>query len=58
MSRRLMDSRLSSGAVAHLASALSRGITTELDLSQSQLGDKKFKVLCAGLRDCKLTTLK
>uniref|UniRef100_A0A674PBX8 Si:ch73-233m11.2 n=1 Tax=Takifugu rubripes TaxID=31033 RepID=A0A674PBX8_TAKRU len=54
----LMDSRLSSGAVAHLASALSRGITTELDLSQSQLGDEKFKVLCAGLRDCKLTTLK
>lgn len=58
MPRRLMDSRLSAGAVAHVALALSRGIATELDLSQSHLGDEKFKILCAGLRDCKLATLK
>ncbi|XP_049436417.1 LOW QUALITY PROTEIN: NACHT, LRR and PYD domains-containing protein 3 [Epinephelus fuscoguttatus] len=42
----------------HLASALSRGLTKELDLSNSRLGDEKFKILCAGLRDCKLHTLK
>uniref|UniRef100_A0A4W6E8I0 Si:ch73-233m11.2 n=1 Tax=Lates calcarifer TaxID=8187 RepID=A0A4W6E8I0_LATCA len=47
-------SSLSTGAVSHLASALSRGITKELDLSYARLGDEKFKILCAGLRDCKL----
>ncbi|XP_034732256.1 NACHT, LRR and PYD domains-containing protein 3 isoform X3 [Etheostoma cragini] len=54
----LSGSSLSPGAVSHLASALSRGFSKELDLSQTHLGDKKFKVLCSGLRDCKLHTLK
>ncbi|XP_074500124.1 NACHT, LRR and PYD domains-containing protein 12 [Sebastes fasciatus] len=53
----LLDCTLSTGAVRHLASALSRGLTKKLDLSQSRLGDEKFKILCAGLRDCKLHTL-
>ncbi|XP_059188955.1 NACHT, LRR and PYD domains-containing protein 12 [Centropristis striata] len=53
----LSSSTLSTGAVRHLASALSRGITKELDLSNSRLGDEKFKILCAGLKDCKLRTL-
>ncbi|XP_045911911.1 NACHT, LRR and PYD domains-containing protein 12 isoform X1 [Micropterus dolomieu] len=54
----LLDSYLSTGAVNHLASALSRGPTKELDLSHTGLGDEKFKILCAGLRDCKLHILK
>ncbi|XP_049920772.1 NACHT, LRR and PYD domains-containing protein 12 isoform X3 [Epinephelus moara] len=54
----LSGSSVSTGAVHHLASALSRGLTKELDLSNSRLGDEKFKILCAGLRDCKLHTLK
>ncbi|XP_031172287.1 NACHT, LRR and PYD domains-containing protein 3 isoform X2 [Sander lucioperca] len=54
----LSGSSLSPGAVSHLASALSRGFSKELDLSQTYLGDEKFKVLCSGLRDCKLHTLK
>ncbi|XP_029292147.1 ribonuclease inhibitor isoform X2 [Cottoperca gobio] len=53
----LSDSSLSTGAVPHLASALSRGLTKELNLSHTRLGDEKFKILCAGLRDCKLHTL-
>ncbi|CAK6957384.1 NACHT%2C LRR and PYD domains-containing protein 14 [Scomber scombrus] len=54
----LSNSYLNTGAVPHLASALSRGNTTELDLSHTHLGDEKFKILCTGLRDCKLHTLK
>uniref|UniRef100_A0A3Q3XET1 NACHT domain-containing protein n=1 Tax=Mola mola TaxID=94237 RepID=A0A3Q3XET1_MOLML len=54
----LLHSSLSTGAVTYLASALSRGITKELDLTQSCLGDDKFKILCVGLRDCKLQHLK
>ncbi|KAM9351227.1 NACHT, LRR and PYD domains-containing protein 3-like [Symphorus nematophorus] len=54
----LSESSLSPGAVPHLASALSRGITKELDLSHTRLGDEKFKNLSAGLRDCKLQKLK
>eukprot|EP00064_Thunnus_orientalis_P015657 superscaffoldBa00002945_g15712 len=54
----LSSSFLRTGAVTHLASALSRGITTDLDLSHTRLGDEKFKILCTGLRDCKLHTLK
>ncbi|XP_040007606.1 NACHT, LRR and PYD domains-containing protein 12 isoform X2 [Xiphias gladius] len=54
----LSDSSLSTGAVHHLASALSRGLTEELDLSYTRLGDEKLKLLCAGLRDCKLHNLK
>ncbi|XP_053173005.1 NACHT, LRR and PYD domains-containing protein 14 [Scomber japonicus] len=54
----MSQSYLNTGAVPHLASALSRGNTTELDLSHTRLGDEKFKVLCTGLRDCKLHTLK
>ncbi|KAG7520695.1 hypothetical protein JOB18_034531 [Solea senegalensis] len=53
----LSDSSLSAEAVVHLASALSGGITEELDLSNSQLGDEKLKVLCNGLRDCKLLNI-
>ncbi|XP_039863910.1 NACHT, LRR and PYD domains-containing protein 12 [Simochromis diagramma] len=53
----LQRSFLSTGAVPHLASALNRGITTELDLSYSRLGDEKFKILCTGLRDCKIQEL-
>ncbi|XP_030588573.1 NACHT, LRR and PYD domains-containing protein 14 [Archocentrus centrarchus] len=53
----LTASFLSTGAVSHLASALNRGLTRELDLSHSHLGDEKFKILCAGLRDCKLQKL-
>ncbi|XP_033944066.1 NACHT, LRR and PYD domains-containing protein 12 [Pseudochaenichthys georgianus] len=53
----LSQSSLSAGAVSHLASALSRGITKKLDLSHSHLGDEKFKILCAGIRDCKLQTI-
>ncbi|XP_047187308.1 NACHT, LRR and PYD domains-containing protein 14 isoform X2 [Scophthalmus maximus] len=54
----LSNSSLSPGAVPHLASALSSGLTAELDLSHSHLGDERLKALCAGLRDCKLHTLK
>lgn len=53
-----MNSSLSAGAVTHLASALSRGIAKELDLSHSHLGDDKCKILCVGLRDCKLEHLR
>ncbi|XP_068184874.1 NACHT, LRR and PYD domains-containing protein 3 [Antennarius striatus] len=54
----LSYSFLNTAAVPHLASALSRGLTTVLDLSNTLLGDEKFKLLCPGLRDCKLQTLK
>ncbi|KAI3357623.1 hypothetical protein L3Q82_016031, partial [Scortum barcoo] len=54
----LVDSSLSAGAVCHVASALSRGLTQELDLSYTRLRDEKFKILCAGLRHCKLLKLK
>lgn len=40
-----------------LASAVSRGITRELDLSRSNLGDEKLQILCAGLREAKLHKL-
>lgn len=53
----LSQCSLSTGAVHHLASALSRGLTQELDLHHSRIGDEKFKVLCTGLRDCKLRSL-
>lgn len=53
----LSDSSLRTGAVSHLASALSRGRTTELNLYSSKLGDEKLKILCTGLRDCKLRKL-
>ncbi|XP_069580446.1 NACHT, LRR and PYD domains-containing protein 12 [Brachyistius frenatus] len=53
----LSDSCLSAEAASHLASALSRGLTRELDLHNSHLGDKKFKILCPGLKDCKLHNL-
>lgn len=53
----LSQSSLSTGAVPHLASAVSRGITKELNLSQSRIGDERFKILCNGLRECKLQSL-
>ncbi|XP_029011732.1 NACHT, LRR and PYD domains-containing protein 12 [Betta splendens] len=54
---RLSHSSLNAAAVAHLASALRRGITGELDLSHTRLGDEKFSILSSGLRDCKLRKL-
>ncbi|XP_023278586.1 NACHT, LRR and PYD domains-containing protein 12-like [Seriola lalandi dorsalis] len=53
----LTDSSLSAGAVPHLASALSSGLTEKLDITHTRLGEEKFKILCAGLRDCKLHNL-
>ncbi|KAK2851559.1 hypothetical protein Q5P01_007835 [Channa striata] len=53
----LSDSSLNPGAVPHLALALSRGITKELDLSHTNLGDEKFSILCVALRDSKLLKL-
>ncbi|XP_047457342.1 NACHT, LRR and PYD domains-containing protein 12 [Mugil cephalus] len=53
----LNDSTLSTEAVPHLASALSRGVTADLDLSASRLGDEKLKILCSGLKDSKLHKL-
>ncbi|XP_029361910.1 NACHT, LRR and PYD domains-containing protein 12 [Echeneis naucrates] len=53
----LSDSSLSVGAVLHLASAISRGVTKELDLGHAHLGEEKFKILCAGLRDSKLQNI-
>ena len=55
---RLSNSSLSAASVAHIARALREGITSELDLSHTQLGDAKLKVLCSGLRACKLHALK
>ncbi|XP_055788135.1 NACHT, LRR and PYD domains-containing protein 3 isoform X4 [Salvelinus fontinalis] len=54
----LVQSSLSAGALAHLASALSQGRTTELDMSYNPMGDTGFKVLCTGLGDCNIQTLK
>ncbi|XP_067383820.1 NACHT, LRR and PYD domains-containing protein 3 isoform X2 [Channa argus] len=53
----LSNSSLNPGAVPHLASALCRGITKELDLSHTNIGDEKFRSLCVGLRDCELHKL-
>ncbi|XP_008276022.1 NACHT, LRR and PYD domains-containing protein 12 [Stegastes partitus] len=53
----LTQNSLSTGAVHHLASALSKGITGGLDLSYSNLGDEKLRLLCTGLRHCKVHTL-
>lgn len=53
----LANSSLSAGVVRHVASALSGGLTQELDLSYSHLKDEKFKILCTGLKDCKLLKL-
>uniref|UniRef100_A0A3Q3KBQ4 NACHT domain-containing protein n=1 Tax=Monopterus albus TaxID=43700 RepID=A0A3Q3KBQ4_MONAL len=53
----LTYSTLSTGAVSHLASAISRGITKELDLSNTGLTDDIFSILCTGLRSCKLHRL-
>ncbi|KAM4570800.1 NACHT, LRR and PYD domains-containing protein 12 isoform 1-T1 [Fundulus diaphanus] len=40
-----------------LASAVSMGVTRELDLSHSSIGDEKLQILCAGLRESKLHSL-
>ncbi|CAJ1084975.1 hypothetical protein FQN60_001865 [Xyrichtys novacula] len=45
----LLYSYLSEGAVPIVASALSKGLVKELDLSNSSLGNEQFKVLCTGL---------
>uniref|UniRef100_A0A3Q3M8C1 Si:ch73-233m11.2 n=1 Tax=Mastacembelus armatus TaxID=205130 RepID=A0A3Q3M8C1_9TELE len=54
----LSGSIMNNGVVLHLASALSKGITEELDLNHINLGDEKFTILCTGLRDCKQHTIK
>ncbi|XP_037334912.2 NACHT, LRR and PYD domains-containing protein 12 [Pungitius pungitius] len=54
----LSDSSLNSAAVPHLASALRRGLTEELDLSHVRLGEEEFRSLCEGLRNCKLHVIK
>ncbi|KAM4610943.1 NACHT, LRR and PYD domains-containing protein 3 isoform 2-T2 [Polymixia lowei] len=54
----LSQSFLSTGSMPHLASAISKGRTTELDLSYTHLGDASLKILCTGLRDCKMHKLK
>ncbi|KAM3618364.1 uncharacterized protein V6R79_019652 [Siganus canaliculatus] len=53
----LLYSTLSTGAAHHLASALSKGITKELNLSQTKLGDEKFRILSSGLRESQLQIL-
>lgn len=53
----LSSSSLTAGAVSHLASALSRGVTQELDFSMSQLDGEKMGILCSGLKDSKLKKL-
>ncbi|XP_041656402.1 NACHT, LRR and PYD domains-containing protein 12 [Cheilinus undulatus] len=53
----LSDCTLSPGAARHVASALSTGRATVLNLNHSRLGDEKMKILCAGLKDCKLRSL-
>lgn len=50
----LSSSSLSTGAVLHLASALKKGFTKELDLYHTYLGDEKLKILCTGLRESKV----
>lgn len=45
------------GAVAHVASALSKGNTRSLDLSNSCLNETQLKSLCTGLKNCKLQSL-
>lgn len=45
------------GAVTHVASALSKGITRSLDLSGSSLSETQLKSLCSGLRSCKVQLL-
>ncbi|KAJ0064750.1 hypothetical protein NL108_012992 [Boleophthalmus pectinirostris] len=45
------------GAVSHLASALRKGITKNLDLSYSCLNEIQFKSLCTGLSNCNLQSL-
>ncbi|KAM3871760.1 NACHT, LRR and PYD domains-containing protein 3 [Diretmus argenteus] len=54
----LSQSFLRPGSIPHLASALRKGKTKELDLSHSHMGDANFKILCTGLRDCKIHNLK
>ncbi|XP_068454363.1 NACHT, LRR and PYD domains-containing protein 12 [Clinocottus analis] len=54
----LNSSCFSPAAARRLSSALSGGLAEELDLSQSRVGDEKFNIFCAGLRNCKLRTLK
>uniref|UniRef100_A0A8C6U269 Si:ch73-233m11.2 n=1 Tax=Neogobius melanostomus TaxID=47308 RepID=A0A8C6U269_9GOBI len=45
------------GAVTHVASALSKGIATSLDLSYSCLNKKQLQSLCTGLKNCKVESL-
>lgn len=58
VSHSLSSSSLSAGAINHLASAVSRGLTEDLDLKYARLGEEKFKIFSAGLRNCKLNNLR
>ncbi|XP_013871951.1 NACHT, LRR and PYD domains-containing protein 12 isoform X2 [Austrofundulus limnaeus] len=53
----LSDNSFQTEAVPRLASAVSSGVTRELNLTRSHLGDEKLKRLCAGLKDSKLHRL-
>lgn len=53
----LTNTSLLAGSGLHLASALSGGITKHLSLSHTDLRDDNFKILSAGLGDCKLQNL-
>uniref|UniRef100_A0A3Q3BE56 Si:ch73-233m11.2 n=1 Tax=Kryptolebias marmoratus TaxID=37003 RepID=A0A3Q3BE56_KRYMA len=53
----LSNSSFQAEAVSPLASAVRAGVTRELDLSSTRLGDEKLKRLCAGLKDSKLHRL-
>lgn len=59
VSRKLLLSQCSfeDGAVTHVASALSKGIATSLDISNSCLNETQFKSLCTGLKNCSLQSL-
>lgn len=45
------------GAVTHVASALSKGVTRSVDLTYSRLSETQFKSLCTGLKDSKVQSL-
>lgn len=60
VSRKLILSQCSfeDGAVTHVASALTKGITRSLDLSYSCLNETQLKSMCTGLKNSKLQSLK
>ncbi|XP_041859251.1 NACHT, LRR and PYD domains-containing protein 12 [Melanotaenia boesemani] len=57
LSQQITLSQISTGAVHHLASAFSRGVLRELCLSNSNVCDEDFNILCGGLKESKLHKL-